>query len=457
MTKKFATFKFYSTTNQPPVEHDLKIDSGAETNLMPISHFRKLYPKRLGEDDLPLEKYLEESASVLTGYGNVVIEHVGKVSLACQYKDKKFQTSFYITPAEGPTLLGLPLGEDLGIITINVDQVSDLKKKETSKYIPANMPITERPPIKTKEDLREMYPECFEYSPQNAFPNYEYHITVDPTVKPVIHPPKRVPLELRESVIEELHRMVKRGAIEKVVGPTDWVNSMSVQTKADGKLRICLDPRDLNTAIKREHYAAPIVQEKVHLLKGSDTFTKLDAKDGYWHVKLDDESSYLTTFNTPIGRFKFVVLPFGLTVSQDIFQMKIDEIYDECEGVLGVADDINVHGDGDVKHDVNLHTAMEQAQKSNLALNYEKITVKKPSIKNFGNVYSKDGVHPDPDKVAAIKGLRHPECKSELKTFLGMINYLQQFIPNLSEHTAPLRAIEKRDVPFYWHDNLTVL
>ena len=210
----------------------------------------------------------------------------------------------------------------------------------------------------------------------------------------------------------------------------------------------------MNKAIKREHYAAPIVQEKVHLLNGSDVFTKLDSKDGYWHVLLDEQSSYLTTFNTPIGKFRFAVLPFGLNVSQDIFQMKIDEIFEGCEGVIGVADDLNVHADGEVKHDEHLHEVMERARKNNLALNYEKITLKKPSIKFFGNVYSKEGVHPDPDKVAAIKSLRPPESKGELKTFLGMINYLQQFIPNLSEHTAPLRAMEKKDVPFYWDENM---
>ena len=91
--------------------------------------------------------------------------------------------------------------------------------------------------------------------------------------------------------------------------------------RPDGRMRICLDPTDLNKVIKREHYAAAVVQDKAHLLNGSDTFTKLDLKDGYWHVKLDEESSYLTTFNTPFGRYRFNMMPFGLNVSQDIFQM----------------------------------------------------------------------------------------------------------------------------------------
>ena len=109
-----------------------------------------------------------------------------------------------------------------------------------------------------------------------------------------------------------------------------------------------------------------------------------------------------------------------------------------------------MHGEGDEIHDQNLHAAMEQTRSANICLNYDKIKVKQRNIKFFGNIYGADGVTTDPDKVAAIVALRPPENKSELKTFLGMINYLQQFIPRLSEHTMLLRQLEKKDVHFAW-------
>ena len=93
---------------------------------------------------------------------------------------------------------------------------------------------------------------------------------------------------------------------------------------------------------------------------------------------------------------------------------------------------------------------MEKTRSANLCLNYEKIRVKQKSIKFFGHIYSADGVTADPEKVAAIVALRPPENKSEMKTFLGMVNYLQQFIPRLSEHTALLRTLEKKDVRYTW-------
>ena len=134
-------------------------------------------------------------------------------------------------------------------------------------------------------------------------------------------PVRRIPLELKDDVRKELQRMVELGVIVPVKEPTEWVNSMVVEHKPNGKLRICLDPTNLNKAIRREHYPSPHLDDLTHRLKGADTFTKLDAKDGYWNIKLTESSSYLTTFNTPWGRFRYTVLAFGLKMSQDVFQI----------------------------------------------------------------------------------------------------------------------------------------
>ena len=169
------------------------------------------------------------------------------------------------------------------------------------------------------------------------------------------------------------------------------MNSLVVETKPNGDLRVCLDPTELNKAVIREYHPIPVVEDIVPDLKGSDLFTKLDLKDGYWHIKLTDESSYLTTFSIPFGRYRYARLPFGLCVSQDIFQYKVDETYGSCEGIIGISDDITCHGKGEKQHDARLHRAMEQTRKANLCLNYDKLIVKQPSVKFFGNIYSSEG------------------------------------------------------------------
>ena len=96
--------------------------------------------------------------------------------------------------------------------------------------------------------------------------------------------------------------MEREGIIAKVTEPSDWVDSLVIREKPNGTLRLCLDPKDLNEAIKRDHYPTPTLEEITPKLTGAKLFSKLDAQNGYWNVKLDEESSYLTTFNTPDGR-----------------------------------------------------------------------------------------------------------------------------------------------------------
>ncbi|CAB4017439.1 transposon Tf2-1 poly [Paramuricea clavata] len=154
-----------------------------------------------------------------------------------------------------------------------------------------------------------MYPECFDGS-VGCFEDYTYHITLDPKVKPVVHAPRRVPLELVDKLNFELNEMEKNGVIKKVTKPTDWVNSIVIREKPNGRLRLCLDPKDLNEAIMRDHYPTPTLEEITPKFAGARVFSKIDARNGYWNVKLDDESSYLTTFNTPSGRYRFLRMPF---------------------------------------------------------------------------------------------------------------------------------------------------
>lgn len=124
----------------------------------------------------------------------------------------------------------------------------------------------------------------------------EYHIVTDDSVPPVVHPPRCVPVALRNQIKEKLDEMVASGILAPATEPTEWVSSMLVIVKPN-KLRICLDPRDLNKAIRRERYQVPTVQEVSTRLSQAKKFTVVDAKDGFWQERLDTDSSYKTTFN----------------------------------------------------------------------------------------------------------------------------------------------------------------
>ena len=144
---------------------------------------------------------------------------------------------------------------------------------------------------------------------------------------------------------EELERMERLDVIERIQEPTDWVNSMVNVVKPNGKLRICIDPRDLNKAITREFYPMKTVEEVAARMPNAKLFSTVDASSELWQVKLDHESAKLCTFNTPFGRYMFKRLPFGISSAQDVFQAVMTEMFEDIDGVEVVVDDVIVWGD----------------------------------------------------------------------------------------------------------------
>ena len=241
-------------------------------------------------------------------------------------------------------------------------------------------------------------------------------------------------------------------SLPQLKNPMDWVSSLAYSMKPNGRLWLCLNPKDLNDAIKRDHHKTPTVEEITHQL-GSTRFTKLDGTSSYLCIVLDYKSSLLMAFNTPWGWYRFVHLPFGLAYSQDIFQWMMDQILECCEGVIGITDNVVVHGKDDAEHDRHLHNLMQVACEHGLIFNWEKCDVKATSVTFFGTVYDRDRAHPDPKKVEAIHKMPPPEGPQELHKFLGMTTYLSPFIPSLSTLTAPLQGLLKKGTEFTWNNS----
>ena len=135
--------------------------------------------------------------------------------------------------------------------------------------------------------------------------------------------------------------MAEKDVLVPVAESTEWVSKMAVVHKANGKLRYCIDPQSLNAALKREYYKLPVLDDVLPKLTNAKIFSKLDVREAYWHFRLDEESSKLTTMITPFGRYWWRRLPCGLKVSSEIFQRKLDEALEGLEGVFSVVDGVD--------------------------------------------------------------------------------------------------------------------
>ena len=174
--------------------------------------------------------------------------------------------------------------------------------------------------------------------------------------------------------------MEQLDVIEKINEPTEWVNSMVTVVKPNGKLRICIDPRNLNQNVKRQHYPTRTVDEILTRMPNTKIFSVLDVNSGYWQIRLDQESAKLCTFNTQYGRYMFKRLPFGLSSLQDIFQRVMIEMFEDIPGVEVIVDDLLVWGEDDEQHDTRLAKVLERARSRNLKLNKTKCHIKQPEL-----------------------------------------------------------------------------
>jgi len=150
---------------------------------------------------------------------------------------------------------------------------------------------------------------------------------------PVIQPPRRVPHGLQDRLKEKLDQMEHNRIIAKTDEPTIWVNSPVIVEKKDGSLRLCLDPKDLNSVIRREHFEIPTLGS----LGGKKYFTVLDQKDSYWQVPLSEESCYLCTLSTPFGRCRFLRLPFRICSASEVLEKRGYKVYGDMQGVKVIA------------------------------------------------------------------------------------------------------------------------
>ena len=196
--------------------------------------------------------------------------------------------------------------------------------------------------IEDKEQLTIMNPNSFD---RIGSLKGEYTIKTDPSIRPIQQARRKVPIESKEAICAALDSMITDDILEPQIEPTPWVNNATYPVKPTGEVRPCLDCMPLNKAIIPENHTPPTVEEIAHELAGARYFTKGDAYKAFLHVHLSKKSRELTVFGTNThGRLQYKRMPFGMKMSQDMFQIQMDRILEQCPGVIGIHDDVIIYG-----------------------------------------------------------------------------------------------------------------
>ena len=247
----------------------------------------------------------------------------------------------------------------------------------------------------TKDYILREYNDIFKGI--GTLPVGPYYITLKEQQPPP--PQSSVQVAMQSAYKTELNRLVKEGIITEVEENTEWINSIVPVMKANGSLRLCLNPKDLNKATERNQWYSRTI---------NDILPELVQNTKRCDLRLLDHS-LLTMFNTPWGKYRWLRLPFRLEIASDVFQERLDRVLKLFKGVHGIADDILTHGKTEVQHVGRLLTLLKTARVNNLSLNPDKIQFKSTDCKFFRHRLTPEGLKPDPEKVKAIVNMKPPQ------------------------------------------------
>ena len=390
------------------------VDSGATRNVIDKQTWDKLKKSGIKCKSTRSNKMLYTYAS------QEPLEILGSFTCQVTAGDHSTQDEFVVIDGKGEPLLGKNTATRLQVLKVGIDIATvNTKPKEDS--------------------LKEKYPSVFEGVGKLKGRQIKLHI--DPETNPVAHPLRRTPFQLRPKVEEKINELINADIIEPVDGPTPWVNPVVVVPKSNGDIRLCVESQSGDLPI-------PTVDEVIQNMNGSTVFSKLDLKWGYHQLELSPDSRGITTFATHCGLYRYKRLLFGVSSASEQYQHEIQTALAGIEGQENISDDIIVHGKGQVQHDERLEMVIKRLNDCGLTLNSTKCQFNMDELTFMGLVLSARGVGPTAEKVKAVAEAREPQTATEVRSFLGLVNFSGRFIPDLATISEPLRNLTKKGVKF---------
>ncbi|KAL0881999.1 hypothetical protein ABMA27_001748 [Loxostege sticticalis] len=399
----------------------MEFDTGAALSSMSLTKFKQLgIDKKIFNTEVKMRTYTGE-----------IIKPVGVVYVKCSYRNQLFYSKLYLIKKEVDAIFGRSWMKDLKL------ELADIRciHAETNPKL---------------DELLEQYSTNVFSNDLGKIPNYQGHLNLHPNTQPIFIKPRRVPYALKSKVDEEIERLCTQGVITKI-DHSEWGTPIVPVVKPNGSIRLCADYKvTLNKVIEDEQYPIPIIEDIFSEMNGGELFCTLDISQAYLHMVMDEESALLQTLSTHKGTFKVNRFMFGVKVAPNLWQKFMDRTLQGIDGVKCFFDDIIIQGSCEKELLQHLKEVLDRLKENNLRVNKDKCHFFHKSIKYLGHTIDKHGLHKCQEKVNAIANTERPTNINELRTFLGMANFYNKFIPNLASITSPLNELLKSGVNFNW-------
>ncbi|XP_056169085.1 uncharacterized protein LOC130138612 [Syzygium oleosum] len=309
--------------------------------------------------------------------------------------------------------------------------------------------------IRRMVDLLKEYQDVFAWSyadmPGLDREIVEHALPTDPSIPPKKQRLRRTKPELSKKIEEEVMKLLKVGFIE-VSHYSDWIANVVPVMKKDGRVRVCIDYRDLNRASPKDDFPLPHIDVLVDSTAGFELFSFMDGFSGYNQIRMKEEDKSKTSFITPWGTFCYKVMPFGLKNAGATYQRAMVTLFHDMmhKEVEVYVDDMIAKSKHGEDHIEVLRKLFDRLRRFKLRLNPAKCMFGAKSRKLLGFMVSSRGIEIDPSKVKAICDLKPPSTVKEIRSLLGRLNYVARFISQLSETAKPFFKLLKKNAKVKW-------
>ena len=402
----------------------MEVDTGSAISIISMADYRKLLPTVT----------LQPSKVKLQTYTGERVSPAGLLTVHVQYKEQSCTQKLYVVEGGGPPLFGRDW-----LATVKLDWPSILAMRTSSM------------------DMRDTHLNSLLKKHEKLFSDkvgelqgIKGKLTLKDNSSPVFLKARQVPYALRPKVEMELERL-EREHIITPVATSQWATPIVPVPKKNGGVRICGDFKvTVNANLKIDHYPLPKIEDVFATLAGGQRFSKLDLTQAYLHMVMEDESSKLLTLNTHKGLFQMHRLAFGVASAPAIWQRTMEQILQGIPGVQCILDDMIVTGRDDREHLHNLERVLNVLDDRGLKLNKSKCEFFKKRVVFCGHEIDAEGLHKTQDKVNAVNNAPQPTNVSQMRSFLGLINYYHRFLPNLATILHPLNRLLEKNKPWVW-------
>ncbi|XP_038064022.1 uncharacterized protein K02A2.6-like [Patiria miniata] len=411
--------------NDRPVK--MEVDTGSAITLLSMADYQKFFPgEQLQPTKIKLQTYTGEQ-----------ISPAGLLNAKVRYNNQEHNGKMYIIKGNSAPLLGR-------------DWLAHIKLDWPKLFA---MTTAQPPKIgNTEEKLDAMlseYPELFQEE-IGELKGITGKLNVRNNAQPVFVKTRQVPYALRPKVEAELTKLERQGIISSVES-SDWATPIVPVPKPNGGVRICGDFKvTVNPNLNMERYPLPRVEDVFANLSGGQRYSKLDLRQAYLHMVIDAESRKLLTINTHKGLFVYNRLPFGIASAPAMWQRSMEQVLQGIPGVQCILDDMIITGRNDEEHLSNLRRVLDVLKARGLRLNKAKCEFFKRKVVFCGHEITHEGLNKTQDKVHAVKNAPRPTNVSQLRSFLGLVNYYHRFLPNLSTELHPLNELLQKNHKWVW-------